>query len=148
MHFCTGRSPFGRPFLAAMFDAAEPLGAWMGTVPDELRAGLETRTAPDHGFPVFLLEATDGLTWASEAELSARLSSWSLETHDAEWVYGNLYFVAGPWFPRLPGTDAMGLLPHIHVEAGHLECFLGGGLEALHRRWLGDEERRLLDATR
>ncbi len=145
IHYAVSDTP--RPFLAAAFATQNALDEWLATVPEELRPPLDAHVAASRSFPAFLLETTS-LSWVSEPELRAHLDRWATEERPEEWVFANLYCVVEPWQPRHPGTDAMGLIPHIHVETWHLRLFRQRGLAGLLESWLTAKTLRELDRAK
>lgn len=134
-------------FLAGAFDSEAALDEWLESVPRELRERLGKHADESRSFPAFLVESS-GFAWASEAELRVLLAAWSQQDRPIDWVYGNVFFLDGPWQPSRPGTDSMGVIPHIHVERRHLDLVQRSGLDALHESWLGPQSLARLRLTR
>lgn len=124
--------------LAGAFDSEDALDEWLESVPRELRQRLGKHADVRRSFPAFLVES-NGFAWANESDLRVVLAVWSQQDRPIDWVYGNVFFLDGPWQPPRPGTDYMGVIPHIHVERRHLDLVQRSGLDALHESWLGPE---------
>ncbi|MEM9861582.1 MAG: hypothetical protein AAF938_08210 [Myxococcota bacterium] len=125
----------GSRFLAGVFDSKAALDKWFATVPEALSQQLTQHADIERTFPAFLIEAK-GFTRATEDELRDLFATWRKTDGPRHGVYGNVYFFDGPWHPPRPGTDYMGVLPHIHIERSHVELVESLGLDALHESWL------------
>ncbi|MCB9611644.1 MAG: hypothetical protein H6722_04230 [Sandaracinus sp.] len=124
----------GPRFLAAVFDTEAALDGWLASVPHERRASLRTGR-DERDLPTFLVES-NGFVWCDGSELGERLLAWSDPAKPDDWVLGNVFFLAEPWSPPRPGTDYMGVLPHVHVHQEDVERLRREGVDAFLESWL------------
>jgi hypothetical protein len=124
-----------RPYISGVFREKAAIIAYLAGFDIQHQAVIEEFTAlTDTGYPLYLFEASgQPFTLHSAAGITAMLAALVQNPSD-DWCYGNVYQLNHDWQPRRAGSDAMGLLPHIHIYNHDLNNIKSLGVAACFRQ--------------
>lgn len=120
----------GRTWVSGIFEHRETAKAYLQEIPSPLIERQSIREVGPGTFPVFVVEDSTGFTAMSANEVQ-QLASQTSPADDGDATHFNLYLFSSDWHPPRPGTDYMGVIPHVHVANGDLKLIIQLGATAL-----------------
>jgi hypothetical protein len=120
-----------RPYISGVFRDQTTANAYVAVL--NIKKGVvvqEFESLSSLSYPLYLFEATGAaFVLDSAAEITAMLMQLPRQTND-EWCYGNVYQINHDWQPPRAGSDAMGMLPHVHIDNHNLNIIQNSGVAA------------------
>lgn len=119
-------------WISGIFEQEQSATDYCESMPTDL-AEIQTINQIQASYPFFIIETNNKFEYLNQEELITKLNKIEA-VNNPDHLYFNIYTVNSDFRSERPGTDAMGLLQHDHIDNSFMEWYRKEGEAFLKRR--------------
>lgn len=111
-----------RSWISGIFEDEEQANEFIRKLPSEMK--LIKRKVPLQGiqYPFYIIEEGLEFIYLNHLQIGEILDGIT-KVEDDDRVYFNLYYITQDFEPKIPGSDYMGAIKHLHIDNSFLNSY-------------------------